>query len=241
MITIKEFRITGVETVNADLQKEIGKICRKLPEALMQVGAHLEDSLRNHIVHDVYMEYPPAEYKRRVAHPEAGRSLVNPDYMEYKVEAHSPTAPRLFFSYLPTGEYLTNEELHSRDYDDLIEWIEKGVKAGRKKAGRKKSGRKKAGTEETPLQNTAGYSIPPRPFWHNFLEEELANGGVMYPFIDAMRPEYEVINTPGTLTLDGGLPIDWEPEVPIPGSYVSKNDDADYGWSGDFDDETLPF
>lgn len=73
----------------------------------------------------------------------------------------------LEFVYEPTGEH-RNKKWSDRDGDDLIAWIQS--------------------SHEYELS-----SIPARPFWNNFLDQQM-DGGIMEKFIKGMSPKYTVLS-----------------------------------------------
>lgn len=82
----------------------------------------------------------------------------------------------LEFNYTPIGEYPEAPEWHTNDGDSLIESIQTGKLWG---------------------------NPPPRPFWNNFVDE-MANGGIMETFSNAMSP-YKIENSSNEINLNSSL------------------------------------
>lgn len=154
-----------------DLEKENQTLKEHVNYALTQTGVEMTYDLISVLRRDWYNKYTPSIYERRTDDPSKGTPLGSIDNFD---ETYTdPQNQTLHFVYNPTGTH-ENIDWSNRSGNNLIEWIQK------------KHEYKIPGSEEPYL------TIPARPFWNNFIDEEI-NGGIMSKFIKAMSPTYQVI------------------------------------------------
>lgn len=139
-----------------DPEEELKEIVAQLPSTLIsameQMGEEMKNSLRRHVISDVYGAYTPTEYIRRSENSGMGTPLsdmdANAHVYEPRAEARGVEVRGLLnFTYKPTGEHADSSTNPSPlDGDPLIGRIETG----------------------------AGYATKyhqARPFWKNFVNE----------------------------------------------------------------------
>jgi hypothetical protein len=113
--------VSGLETIDIDVQKETANIEKKIPSALRVVGAEMIANLQEHIKNDWYSQYKPKKYKRRTDDPSLGTPIGSEEYMDAQVENNTLT-----FTYEPRGEH-KYKGWHNRDNDDLINFLQVGT------------------------------------------------------------------------------------------------------------------
>lgn len=116
--------ISGLESIQEDVNAEIQTIWTKVPKALNNVGREMIVNLQKHIENEWYYGFFPKTYKRRTDDSSLGTPLGSADYMDY-----SANGGRLEFTYVPKGDH-ENSEWHTRDGDDLTESIQTGELKG---------------------------------------------------------------------------------------------------------------
>lgn len=113
-------RVSGLESIDADFQKELQTIDNLIPFALQAVASEMKNSLQTHLKNDWYSGYSPKQYVRRTDGA-SGEGLMSPTYIDIAVNNKT-----LSFSYEPKGDYPDNPKYHTRDGDDLIQSIQSG-------------------------------------------------------------------------------------------------------------------
>lgn len=152
-------------------QKELGPSVYK---ALNAVADDMKEILVRRIEIDVYKAYPkPKQYKRRSKDTTRGIPLIDVKNNVWPVNKGTT----LVFDYAPTGEHVRGD-WHTADADDLIGRIEK---------------------KDPPYFPRAQAKVPPRPFWHNFVDEILENGLAERLFVNAMKANGEEVIETGDL------------------------------------------
>ena len=158
------FKITvsGFETAEEDIQTE-----RKGIEAAATAGLRFTESqfytdLERHVREDWYEPWgPPKAYMRRTDEPVLGTPLGD---MEKNAEPYtSVDGLTLSFVYQPTGKH-DFYDWSTVDGDQLIKIIQTNGEWKYK-----------------PRKDQKKRSIMPRPFWNNFVREEM-NGGAVDAF-----------------------------------------------------------
>ena len=116
--------ISGLESIQEDVNAEIQTIWTKVPKALNNVGREMIVNLQKHIENEWYYGYSPKGYKRRTDDSSLGTPLGSADYMDY-----SANGGQFEFTYVPKGDH-ENSLWHTRDGDDLTESIQTGELKG---------------------------------------------------------------------------------------------------------------
>ena len=168
--------IAGISSIDEEITKEQKKIEAAVSFSLDSIIPDMKDALERHIQKDVYDDtHYPSVYERRSENPSLGTPLID---MEANVSA-SAAKNTLSFEYLPTGEHEV-EKWATANGDSLIGRIEKG----------------------SPPYD---YFDPgPRPFWTNFCDEMILEGGLFSSFTSAMgQAGYQVIPDGGAVEPDG--------------------------------------
>lgn len=170
-------RVSGLESIDADFQKELQTIDNLIPFALQAVASEMKNSLQTHLMNDWYLAWgSPQVYERRTDF--GGEGLMSPNYVDVSV-----TGKTLSFEYKPSGSHWVSK-WHTVDGDDLINIIQKN-----------------SGWKYPVSLDTQDRMIMPRPFWNNFVDE-MANSGIMDAFRKGMSP-YVIIPSGNDVELDG--------------------------------------
>lgn len=164
-------RVQGLGSLDTDLETEIKKINKKVPNALSYVGSEMAKGLHDIVEDYFYKSYTPRHYQRSGAMSDVSAM----DYTSKKNE--------LIFTYAPDT---TNNDLDNwvqdkpvngefslpRHPDDLIIW-----------------------GQHSHFDGTE-HEINARPFWNYFLEEQ-GNEKILDNFVCGMAPNYQVIKDEG--------------------------------------------
>ena len=185
-------QITGrIIGLKEDLEKEERAIGERATYALTMTGIELARDLQSTLRREWYAKYTPTVYQRRTNDPNLGTPIGDDSNFDISTDVAKRT---LDFNYNPTGAH-ENPDWNTRSGDRLIEWIQK------------KHEYKAPGRDEPYL------TIPARPFWNRFLDEQI-DGGIMEKFIKAMSPEYTVLKDEkdnlDSLAAESYLPQDFE-------------------------------
>jgi hypothetical protein len=117
--------ITGLETIEKDYSEEEISIRKQIPKALGIVGSVMINSLQEHVARDVYNQYEPNDYERRIGRNGKYAPIESQEYMDYSILDDTLT-----FSYEPHGDHWESR-WHKRDGDNLIVSIQTGNLAGK--------------------------------------------------------------------------------------------------------------
>nr|DAF90884.1 MAG TPA: hypothetical protein [Siphoviridae sp. ctnMR5] len=166
-----------IKGLNEEIKKEVDNIEKHIPTALNYVGSEMAQDLRKHLHDDWYSKYAPTEYDRRTDDPSLGIPLADDQNFFINVNKKE-----LRFTYEPTGEH-KNRAWSQRYGDALIEFIQKGMEYDL--------------TDDEDKE----YSVPPRPFWNNFVNSQ-QNREIIDNFIAGMSPDYNVIKDASDDNLD---------------------------------------
>ena len=172
--------ITGVESFQQEVEKEFTHIETQIPKALELVGSEMIANLQKHIKEDWYEAWgKPKVYERRTDNPNLGTPLGSKDNMDYEVKDDS-----LYFVYIPSGEH-QNSQWSTTSGDDLIRIIQKNH-----------------GWKYKPSTDSQNRRIMPRPFWDNFVDEQI-HSGIINSFIKGMGEHNKVMSTGRDVIADG--------------------------------------
>lgn len=163
-------QIIGLEE---ELQAELKKIERQIPYALTNTGVEMARDLQSTLHRVWYKGYTPAVYERRTDDPNLGTPIGSDENFDISTDVATKV---LNFIFEPDGDNAKFETM--RGGDKLIEWIQKEHKYGEIRHGK-------------VVSREATTTIPARPFWNIFLEEQ-SRGGIIEKFIKGMSP-YQVI------------------------------------------------
>lgn len=146
-------------TLEEDLDKEVAKIKRKIPSALRCVGSEMVQSLGHHIMQDVYQRYNPHGTDPYIRRLDYNR----PSSLIGQEEAIQPSVKgtTLTLAYNPHGEQKQTKD--PKYGDDLIRRIETGE------------------------GYTWAHQPGARPFWQNFVDEQV-DEKIILNFISGMSP-----------------------------------------------------
>lgn len=184
------FSVSEIEDFDTDVKKELKRIFSMpvIGNSLISVRTDMAQNLKEHIQKDVYDRYKPRVYKRRSKNPELGIPLINID--EGKGQARymgmiNPEALRasIAIDYYPTGKH-KEKAWSGFDGDELIRRIETGT---------------------PPYKWRPNFDPIERPFWQNFVEEQIDRGEALDSFIREMALRGEEI-------IDDGSGVVREPE-----------------------------
>lgn len=153
--------VEGIDSIDKDFDAVMKEIDNAVNYGLEVVGTEMKASLRVHIMDDVYDQYEPEVYKRRVDYPEYGVSMMDSGNIEEQIENG-----RLHFSYVFSG---LNTEFKGAPYyrqsDKIIKAIQDGV--------------------NYPWNEKI--EIEPRPFWDNFVSDMFDEGLAEKYLVQAMN------------------------------------------------------
>lgn len=160
-----------------DVEKEAGdieaKIKRAVAIAVPQLGEYLKKALAEKIEENVYAKYDPEFYERRSENPSLGTPLTD---MEKNAELDI-SGNTITLTYLPTGEH-ANSSWGWHSGDALIEWLENPYGRGAE-------------------------SVPGRPFWDEFINEQILGGKAAKAFTDAINAADPTIALqPGSVSIE---------------------------------------
>lgn len=167
------FSLSGLPSIQEDLNNEKAKILQQAALALNTVGDSMISDLQRYGKSVWYDTWKPSEYKRRTDDPSLGTPLLDYQNMQYTVKDHT-----LEFLYTPTGEHNMRLEgggygeggssaWDTRQGDEIIESIQTGHLWG---------------------------NPPPRPYWNWFVEAQF-NRNIILAFAEGMakgKPRYVV-------------------------------------------------
>lgn len=192
--------IEGMETLQADLNKEVGAIYRAVPSALQLVGSEMILDLQKHINEDFYDKYDPVAYPRRRDFPAFGTPIIDASNMDISVNGLS-----LAFTYSPMG-------FHSGQLKDTLNWNESSGNAAMLSGEYPIKPNPVHGDDLIRrLQTGKGYDwhlkkgkdFPARPFWDKFVDEQI-NERISQNFVRGMNLKgYTVISENEDVIADG--------------------------------------
>lgn len=164
------------DNLDYDVGIAFGNIQNNIPHVLEMIGGEMIEDLQKHIQKDVYDAYTPTSYPRRKDHPEFGTSLI--DIKNFDTRVNDDT---LEFDYHPTG-------FHSGKMKDVLNY-DPHYKASRASAENPLKPHPVHGDALIErIETGKGYDwrlkdadFPQRPFWSNFVDEEM-NGGIIRHF-----------------------------------------------------------
>lgn len=144
--------ITGLETIEKDLNEELKEITNLSNLALSNLGVEMIETLQKFIQKRFYDLYKPRVYQRRSEHDGLGTPIIDKSNMHPNVKGTT-----LEFDFIPNLEHKKPKWTNNHTYngvktghynDYLIKWARIGVNC------------------------YTGENMGPRPFWNEFLEEE---------------------------------------------------------------------
>lgn len=156
-----------------DVGMAIGEIENSLTPVLESVGGEMIHDLQKHISKDVYAKYSPTSYPRRKDHPQFGTPLDSIKNFTTKVDNNLNVAT-LNFDYSPDGTH-KGKKKDALDYDEEIDEKRNGGKTGERPL---KPNPVHGDMLIKRIETGKGYDwkadgIPARPFWSNFVNEEM--------------------------------------------------------------------
>lgn len=170
------------QSLENDLQKEVGEIRAHFPKALKNVASEMTVNLQEHIQHDWYEPWgKPKQYKRRTDDSSLGTPLGSAENMHFEINGGA-----LDFLYTPSGEH-EKDKWSTTGGDDLIRIIQGNT-----------------GWKYPPGEDKQGRNIMKRPFWDNFVDDQVHHG-IIDAFIAGMPKKYKIMVEGGEsdVMLDG--------------------------------------
>lgn len=171
-----KFSIKEEETLEDDLKKMLPKIQKAIGVGLKVVQSDMQDCLQDWVQYEVYDGYNPTEYQRRGYNG----GMIADNSMMGIIRGNSLT-----FSYWFSG-YNEAYPYSPRYYtaDEIIKTIQSG---------------------NNYLWNVQGKDIPERPFWDDFLNEQINKGRAEITLARAMRNYDNELNVQadGNISDDG--------------------------------------
>ena len=178
-------QFTGIDDFDAQLRAFLNTLISEIADAEESALSEAQESLKKHIVEDVYQAYSPTVYKRRSNNNGLGTPLSD-------LNAYSQTIPpaggnvngklmvtsRLYYN--PKGAHqvkkwssgASNKKgIVNVDDNQLISRIEK----------------------KDPAYNWGNDAVPPRPFWQNFINEMVTNKELENAFVWAMSTKEDIV------------------------------------------------
>ena len=166
--------VTGSETIDSDLNAELENIQTAVVRAMSDVGNLMMESLKKHIVTDVYKAYDPVRYERRSDDSTNGTPLNDLSAVNmtpiFDTDSAEKIGGTVGMDYHPTGEH-QNYRWHGADDDDLIRRIETGLGYDYMRTRSKTNEYGEVVSEEI-------IPYPERRFWQKFVDE-MTDGGAM--------------------------------------------------------------
>lgn len=174
------------DTFVRDAYDALNEIGNNVPRVLNVMGSEMIHDLQTHINKDVYAAYKPSSYPRRKDNPQYGTPLD--DLKNFTTRIHSTDVgimeyqSTLEFDYHPDGTH-TGKRKDTLDYDAKL-----SANRGMSGDDSLKPNPVHNDVLINRLQTGRGYDwvpkdkIPPRPFWSNFVDEEIQSGGIKRRF-----------------------------------------------------------
>lgn len=162
------FEVTGQNSLDAEFRRFKALLAMSMKKALEQTNADMQEALKRHIESDVYAAYKPLVYERRSENGGMGAPLsdlkTNVGFSDTQVSVEPQGVGAMTqFHFIPTGEH-TVSRWHTADGNELIGRIER----------------------KNPPYTWGNNSVPERPFWQNFVDEMIDEGGAAEMFERAM-------------------------------------------------------
>ena len=157
--------IQNLDSIGTSMSQAISEIQKELPSLLQMIGTEMKYALQRHIQEDWYVPYTPSVYLRRTDNPELGTPLGSEENMSFEVEGN-----RLTFTYNPQNGHRYPRWDNGASGAFLVDILQEG------------SGGGWDGT------------IPPRPFWDNF-EQEQFDVGIPNAFMAVFGDRYKIVTT----------------------------------------------
>ena len=156
--------------VKQEFEKLMTWIDAAIPGVLQRTGEQMREDLRRHIQDDVYDQWNPTRYLRRADNPSLGTPLIDVDTnVNIEVKGHT-----LVLDYEPDGynsAYVAGKDYIPLNGNALIATIERG----------------QFGVRESNADLVYDWQkVPPRPFFSNFLQEEIDGQQAARYFSEAM-------------------------------------------------------
>lgn len=151
--------VEGIDSIDKNFDAVMKEIDNAVNYGLEVVGTEMRGSLQVHIMDDVYEQYEPEVYLRRVDYPEYGVSMMDSSNIEEQIENG-----RLHFSYAFSGVNTAFEGApYYKQSDKIIKAIQDGV------------------------NYSWDVDIEPRPFWDNFVADMIDKGMAEQYLVKAMN------------------------------------------------------
>ena len=178
------------EDIQYEIRTAVDEIEDNIPLVLQRVGSEMINNLQSHIQKDVYDAYTPTSYPRRKDHPQFGTPLDDIKNFSTHIERDYGMTT-LYFDYNPDGTH------KGKIWDTLdYEFDESNPRAGTTRTpGAQPIKPKPVHGDKliNRIQTAKGYDwgkegqFPQRPFWSNFVQEEIESGGVKNRFDDMVE------------------------------------------------------
>lgn len=176
---------TGIEDFDMQLRAFLNTLIGEISDASTVAMEESKESLKDHIVNDVYKAYTPKAYKRRSENPLLGTPLSDLDAYSHTIKpsggnvgGNLVVTTKLYYN--PRGSHAVarwssdapqKKKIKNVDDNELIGRIEK----------------------KDPAYNWGNSKVPERPFWQEFVREMVDGGRLEKAFVRAMKPKEQVV------------------------------------------------
>lgn len=169
-----------------DAYNALDEIGNNVPRVLNVMGSEMIHDLQTHINQDVYAAYEPISYPRRKYNPQFGTPLD--DIKNFTTHIHKDDVG--IMGYQSTLEFEYNPDgTHKGKRKDVLNY-DKKLTENRGMSGEDtlKPNPVHGDVLINRLETGRGYdwvpdeTIPPRPFWSKFVDEEMQGGGIKRRF-----------------------------------------------------------
>ena len=154
--------IDGIESIRAGFTEYSPRINKAVKGGLNALQGDLTYALQRHIQTDVYAMYKPSSYVRRNSRDGIGTPLESDENIYAGLDGDRT----LVFGYFPSGRNTLYDEEDEVEGDELIKVLSYG---------------------QGYSWDVSKKNIPPRPFWDNFVTEQIQGGVAEISFVKGMN------------------------------------------------------